>query len=310
MDDPYWNDWWVYTDPIEEDTTFRQAMSYPLGLDYAGGHIAGASLKNAGVVFVCRYITDGGSGLPNKRMTPDEAHDLLTNGIEIVSNWESYANRMREGYAAGKQDAEDAQDWHHQCGGPDLAPIYFSCDYDEPEADQAAINAYLQACGDVLGGPQRVGIYGGYWPLSRALNAGVCHYSWQTEGWSGGNIDSRINIFQRNNAGYKYIDGIECDINEAHTTDFGQWSTASTIPPVPPVQPVATRLTDSDYIRLMYEQLCGPIGTTGYGTGWPQNGQDKDGNNLFMNDTIVKILGLVTPKPKTPAKKAPAKKAT
>jgi len=284
-------------------------MSYPHGLDYAGGHIAGASLKRAGVAFVCRYITDGGSELPNKLMTRAEADDLRAHGIEIVSNWESYADRMRGGYAAGQADARAANATHLELGGPPNAPIYFSCDYDEPERDQPAINEYLRACGDVLGGPQRVGIYGGYWSLSRALNAGVCYYAWQTEAWSGGNVDSRVHIFQRNRRGYQYIDGVECDINEAHTDDWGQWSKADVVPAPPSVQRVAIKLTADDLLKLIYEQLCGPIDPkTGYGRGWPQLGQNEKGDDLYLFEAVARLLKTVDGRKKpaaTTRKKTP-----
>lgn len=228
----YWNDWWVYDGGIDEDTTWRQPMSYPRGLDYAGGRIKGADLKGAGISFVCRYLTDGGPSLPGKQLLPEEAADLRANGIAIVSNWETYANRMREGAGAGDMDAKLALAQVIRCGGPADGVIYFSCDYDEPENDQPAIDAYLKAAGNVLGGPEHVGIYGGFWPLSRALNAGVAKFAWQTEAWSGGNIDSRINIMQRNALGYQYVGGVQCDINEAHTDYFGQWGNA--VAPAPP----------------------------------------------------------------------------
>jgi hypothetical protein len=60
--------------------------------------------------------------------------------------------------------------------------------------------------------------------VTRALDAGVVTYAWQTEAWSGGNIDSRVNIVQRNSLGYTWVDGVECDVDEAHTADYGQWA--------------------------------------------------------------------------------------
>ncbi len=247
LDSSYWNDWWVVDGPIEEDTDWR-CGAYPLGFDYAGGRPKGSDIKAAGGSFVCRYLYDGGTSLPNKRLSMLEAKELTDAGIAIVSNWESWANRMREGYQAGFSDATIALTWHLTCGGPRDCVIYFSCDYDAPESDQHAINEYLRGCGDVLGGPQHVGIYAAFYAGRRALDAGVAKWFWQTEAWSAGvghstNVDYRVNIMQRNKLGYKNIAGVQTDINEAHTDNFGQWGLAIPEPeptPEPAPEPTPT----------------------------------------------------------------------
>ena len=293
----YWNDWWISTETINEDTTKRQSRSYPLILDYAGGVIRGADLKAAGVTGVCRYLSDGGTNLPHKMLTPAEAADLTANGIQIISNWETRADMMLGGYPQGVADAGAARNQMLACGGPGAAVIYFSCDFDEAPNQQAAVNAYLQGCCDVLGGPGHVGIYGGYWPLMRALNAGVCAYAWQTEAWSGGNVDSRVNLIQRNQLGYKTISGVQCDINEAHNDDAGQWHKAGEVPDVP--DPVPDPGGPPDYGVLAYEQLAGPRGIDGYGHGWPQLG----GRTLV--DAVAAILTVLGIKAPTPTSSIP-----
>jgi hypothetical protein len=45
-----------------------------------------------------------------------------------------------------------------------------------------------------------------------------------------------------------------------------------------------------DYALLDYEQLCGPVGPNGYGTGWPQLGQNEVGDNLYLVDAVSDIL--------------------
>jgi hypothetical protein len=234
----YWNDFWVLPSPIIEDTTWRQPMGYPLGVDYAGGRIAGADLRKAGVAFVCRYLTDGGPGLPGKQLMPDEFTDLQTNGINVVFNYETTANFMMTD--SGATDAQKALAYIRSLPGMASANpvIYFSCDFDEAPNQQATINQFLTDAGTVLGGPSKVGIYGAYYVCQRALDAGVCKYMWQTEAWSGGNIDSRVNIMQRNGLGYLTIDGVQCDQNQAHTNDYGQWAYAPAPSPLPTPVPV------------------------------------------------------------------------
>jgi len=190
-----------------------------LGLDYAGGRPGGAAIRAAGYGFVVRYLTDGGPSLPGKLLTPAEYRDLQSSGVAVVVNWEATADRMRAGHAAGLADAQAADRTARSVGHPDDRPIYFSCDFDAAPDDQAAIDEYLRGAATVIG-PSRVGIYGGYWPVSRALSNGTAAWAWQTGAWSGGNVDSRIHMYQR--IGAITVGGVECDINEARQPDFGQ----------------------------------------------------------------------------------------
>lgn len=215
---PYANAWAYLPGPIREDNMIK-------GLDYAGGRPGGAAIKTAGYQFVVRYLSDGGPTLPGKLLTPAEADDLRAHGIEIVSNWETTATRMLSGFDAGVTDAQLAVAQVLKCGGRKDRPIYFSADWDATEAQQASINDYLRGTAKILGADS-VGIYGGYWPVSRALDAGVAKWAWQTEAWSGTNREPRAQLVQRNSLGYVHVGGVECDVNEAHATDYGQWSKA------------------------------------------------------------------------------------
>lgn len=192
-----------------------------LGLDYAGGRPDPQAIRAAGFDFVVRYLSDGGPGLPGKLLTPDEADRLRAAGVDIVANWETTADRMLGGYAAGQYDAAVALAQAQACGMSGDRPIYFSADWDAYESQQGVINDYLRGAAEVIG-VENVGIYGGYWPLSRALDAGVAHWAWQTDAWSGGNRDDRAQLHQR--IGTAVVGGVECDVNEALADDFGQWS--------------------------------------------------------------------------------------
>lgn len=238
-----------------------------LGLDYAGGRPDPTAIAAAGYSFVVRYLSDGGSSLPGKLLTPEEADRLRAAGVDIVGNWETTAKRMLEGYAAGEHDAYAALSQVQLCSGNEAAPIYFSADWDATPEEQHQINAYLQACGDVLGGPSHVGIYGGYWPCTRAAEAELVGYVWQTGAWSGDNIYDSMNLYQR--IGYVWVDGVQCDVNEARTENFGQWSWTEEAP-------VAQ---DNDkLIQEIWEQVRQP---------WPQLGQNAAGENLTLVDAVA-----------------------
>lgn len=291
----FWDDWWVWDGPITEDTTRRQPMSYPRLLDYAGGQIAGADLAAAGITGVCRYVTSGGTELPAKQLTGEEFTDLVANGIQVVFNWEAGATNMLGGAAQGTQDAQAAL--ANVLALPGIPAgyqpvIYFSADFDATPDNQTPINAYLQAAAAVLGGSQFVGIYGGYWPLSRALDAGVCQWAWQTEAWSGGNVDSRINLMQRNSLGYQTIGGVQADVDEAHTDDIGAFIPGARVPtPAPDPTPGPTAdapLTNAqmqdlyNWTAIIFQQVAGvapgltllPGSPTPFPAQWPASLSD------------------------------------
>ncbi len=231
----YWDQFWVWTGTITEDTPYRETLSYPRGLDYAGGYISGADLAAAGITFVCRYVASGGQQLPDKILSPNEFLDLVTNGIAVVFNWESTADAMLGGQAQGAADAQTALAYIQsllaaaQRVGVSVPPgyqpvVYFSCDFDEAPDQDVPVEAYLQGAASVLGGMGNVGIYGAYWICTRAQAAVGVAYIWQTEAWSGNNVTSAANIVQRNGLGYQTEDGVQCDIDEAHSTNYGQFS--------------------------------------------------------------------------------------
>jgi LysM repeat protein len=65
-------------------------------------------------------------------------------------------------------------------------PIYFAVDYDAPESDQPALNAYFDGVASVIG-LERTGVYAGYWIVKRLAEANKAKWLWQTYAWSGGN---------------------------------------------------------------------------------------------------------------------------
>lgn len=278
------------------------------GLDFAGGRPGAQAIRDAGYGFVVRYLTDGGPGLPGKLLLPDEIPDYRAHGIDIVSNWETTADRMRAGYGAGAADAAAGLARVLLCGGPPDRPIYFSADWDATPGDQFAIDAYLRGAASVLG-PDRVGVYGGYWVVKRCLDNGTARWAWQTEAWSGGNTDPRIHIMQRNSLGYAWINGVPCDINETRQDDYGQWSRTGDGD-----MQLTDEITDAygnpltvaDALKwicyhadLTLDQLGG-AGTTGTGNpaqfqGWPQLGGRTIVDALAVIGRELGIAGFAAP---------------
>lgn len=187
------------------------------GVDYAWGRPRIRALQTAGVQFACRYLSHDTTG---KNLDRAEAQALSDAGIWVVVVWESTASRALDGYGAGAQDARDADSQAASCGMPPGRPIYFAVDFDAGGGDQAAIDSYLDGAASVLG-HDRVGIYGGYYPVKRALDGGHATWGWQTYAWSGGQWDPRAQLQQYSND--HIIDGVGLDYDRATKDDYGQW---------------------------------------------------------------------------------------
>ena len=151
------------------------------GIDYAWGgpRTELAALVSQGFSFIARYLSSDGS----KNLTLAEKDLALALGLDIVVVWENTASRMLGGFSAGVADARAADAEVNSIGMAGV-PIYFACDFDATPGDQSAINAYLDGVASVIG-RARTGIYGGYWPVSRAMSAGKALFGWQAFAWSG-----------------------------------------------------------------------------------------------------------------------------
>jgi hypothetical protein len=85
-------------------------------------------------------------------------------------------------------------------------------------------------------GIERVGLYGGYWPLLRAKQNGTARWFCQTLAWSGGNLLPGVHLYQY---GFNvYINGVNVDLVRAYQDNFGQATPpAIPAPPAPEPQP-------------------------------------------------------------------------
>lgn len=189
------------------------------GLDYVTGPPIDA-LKQAGVAFVCRYLSEVNSFTKVKLLTPAEAQTLSQAGIAIVSNFEWYANRALEGAASGRFDAQIAAAQHTACRGTAGRPIYFSVDFDAQPAQMPAIIEYCHGIAAVIG-LSRTGAYGSYEVIKALFDAHAISWGWQTYAWSAGQWEPRAHIQQYRNG--VLLAGHEVDYNRSMVADFGQW---------------------------------------------------------------------------------------
>ena len=282
------NQWFYLPGPVKQMTR---------GVDYSGGRPGGAAIKAAGYSFACRYVFDGSPQLPAKLLTAAEASDLQANGVDVVSNWEA-SGVVSGGFNQGVSDAQTANANHLAAGGPPAAPIYFSIDYDAPESDQPVINAYFQGVASVIG-LGRTGVYGGYWPVKRLFDAGLVTWGWQTEAWSGdpaslppagpdgSYLDPRCQLIQRNALGYDNVAGVQCDINDATTDNFGQWSQFTGNNPPPPPQGGGTDVTPE--LQEVIDKILAYPNVPAIAGRWPSRSMwATDGKGV--DDTVGMIL--------------------
>jgi len=192
-----------------------------IGYDYTA-RITPAALKAAGCSVVSRYVTR--LDWP-KSLQRAEADDLRAAGIPIMCNFETTADRMKGGAAAGQADATEALQHMAVLGAPAGVTVWFSADWDVQPSEVPAVLAYLQAAAGVLGSKSRTGLYGGLRAVSAAADAG--YPIWQTIAWSGGRWDSRA--LMRQIGTEQNVGGVQVDVNEViNLAALGAWGGPTT----------------------------------------------------------------------------------
>jgi autotransporter-associated beta strand protein len=188
------------------------------GVDYSYARPSMSSLQAAGSTFAVRYV----SSTSSKNISASEAQSLLAAGLDVILVFEDSASQMLNGYNQGVTDAQKAVSVATAAGAPSNFFCYFAADFDATQAQQTNIDAYLNGASSVMG-LSRVGLYGGYYPVSRALTNGTASKGWQTVAWSGGLVDSRISLYQF----YGSVLSGSCDADVGFGSNLGQWSPAT-----------------------------------------------------------------------------------
>ncbi|HEY6789388.1 MAG TPA: glycoside hydrolase domain-containing protein [Trebonia sp.] len=217
------------------------------GIDYAfSPHPATALITGNGNKFVGRYMSpDAANDHNGKNLLAGELQLLLGAGLSVIVVEESTAQRILGGHDAGVADAQHGDAVVKALGMAGM-PVYFGCDFDAAPQQQDSINDYLRGAASVIG-VRRVGLYSGFWPMTRAFNAGLITYGWQAYAWSAVtagmqdppqstqvSVDGREFWFdvraQVRQVGGVTIGDASCDIDEAVSADFGQWPRPATAP--------------------------------------------------------------------------------
>lgn len=176
-----------------------------------------AAFKQDGYVFVARYLVPSSW----KALSTKEVATICNAGLQIVSVFETTADRALGGRSAGLSDGATALALAAQMGQPVGSTIYFAVDFDATPAQMSTVIAYIKGASDATPG-YNTGVYGSYAVVEAVYAAGACSRFWQTYAWSGGKKSAVANIYQYLND--IVVHGIGIDLNDSYGNE-GWWST-------------------------------------------------------------------------------------
>lgn len=204
---------------------------YATGVDYSNPVTPPRVLLAHGARFACRYASEPGNP---KNLTADEARALSAAGIDIVSVFETTAQRALDGYRSGADDAHSAWNQLAATGMPAGRPIYFTVDFDMQVSQEQAVAAYFDGVASELG-VDATGVYGGKRACEFVHGSGRAGFVWQTYAWSGG-VWAPVTHLRQVHNGIMW-DGWSVDLDEAWEADYGGWRAGAPQPPQPPQPP-------------------------------------------------------------------------
>ena len=194
------------------------------GLDCASKLTAetAAAIRAEGYAFAGRYLVPNSGNLAWKALTRTEAEAITGAGLRLLTVWETTANRVKGGAAAGAADGAGALKCAREIGMPAGGIIYFAVDFDAQAGEMATIEAYLRAA-RANTGEYEVGVYGPYSVIETMARRGACKGFWQCVAWSYGKRSEFLNVYQ--SLFNQKVAGVSVDINECpDMTRAGIWT--------------------------------------------------------------------------------------
>lgn len=181
-----------------------------------------AAFASGGFSFSARYLVPSGW----KALTKLEAELINQAGIDIVSVFETTADRALGGRAAGLADGATAVQVAKKVGQPIGSCIYFAVDFEAKSSQMATVIEYIRAASEST--PEyATGVYGSHAVIEAVYAAGACSRFWQTRAWSYGKVSNRANIYQYDCGPQGLgltMNGIGVDLNESFGSE-GAWNT-------------------------------------------------------------------------------------
>lgn len=254
-----------------------QGRSLGTVLDYSGGVPSAQAIKSAGHLGAVRYVSEPRAAwMKGKPVKIEETKAMAAAGLATASVYQYGKDRTadwREGAAGAAKHAPKAIALHAAAGGPTGKPIYVAID-DNPTRNEyeTLIKPYLKGFSAALAAAGlKTGVYANYPTMDWLIADGMGEYFWQ-HGWgSNGKIHPRANVYQRPGVTAR-VGGVEVDINDVYTRDWGQWTPGTTS--LPALQPSGTNTEPS-----------GGNGNGGTGNGGGAGNGGNGGNGGGQNGT-------------------------
>jgi hypothetical protein len=177
------------------------------------------ALAKQGYRFAARYLVP--ERYAWKRLTLSEAEAITVAGMQVISVYETTANRATGGASAGHEDGVAALKEARLIGQPTGSTIYFAVDYDAQPQDYDEIEKYLKAALQQIP-DYSSGVYGSYAVVEEMAKRQACQSFWQTYAWSRGKKSGYANIYQYQND--VAIGGVAVDLNKSYGGE-GWWNT-------------------------------------------------------------------------------------
>lgn len=180
-----------------------------------------AAFASDGYSFAARYLVPSGW----KALKMEEAEIINQAGLDIVSVFETKADRALGGYGAGMVDGVTAAKVAKQIGQPEGSCIYFAVDFEATASQMDTVIDYIQAASKVTP-DYTTGVYGSYAVVEAVRKAGACSRFWQTKAWSYGRKSAAAHIYQYDcgpqGLGLS-MNGVDVDLNEGYGNE-GAWN--------------------------------------------------------------------------------------
>jgi hypothetical protein len=200
------------------------------------------AFAGSGFSFACRYLVPSG----RKRLTREEAEAITAAGLQIVSVYETNADRALGGYEAGLKDGATAVMVAKVVGQPVGSCIYFAVDFEATAAQMQTVIDYIRGASEATP-DYTTGVYGSFAVVKAVHAVGVCSRYWQTRAWSYGKRFEYANIYQYD-CGPEGLGreehGISVDLNESFGS-VGWWNTQ---PPAEEVEECMLSVEDANKI--------------------------------------------------------------
>jgi hypothetical protein len=166
-------------------------MSEVAGIDVAWTKPDPVNTRNAGYTLVIGYM----SGDPTKNLRGPQIAAYRAAGLQVGLVWETSANRVLGGAAAGAADGAAADAQATAAGYPADCVLFFAVDFAATPAQFPVIDAYKRAFTAATVRP--VGVYGSFAVVERFTGTPGCDYGWQTSAWSGSQLSAKAHLYQR-----------------------------------------------------------------------------------------------------------------